>query len=265
MARKVRLVDVTRCVGCKSCQVACKNWNQLPAAQTEFTGSYENPPDLLPECWSRVRFNEYAEGDTIKWYFTFISCMHCSDPACLSICPSNAISQTELKTIRIDPKICIGCGLCKNSCPFNVPRIGQITDKPLSWKCTSCFDRINNGYTTACSKACPTGALSFGDLDEKIAEAEAKVAVLQEKGYANARIYGKDEMGGLGVIYVLADSPEKYGLPENPQLSLGSYIWNIALRPVKFLATVGITVGVINNMINNKAIKAEKKEEQEIN
>lgn len=260
MARKVRLIDVTRCIGCKSCQVACKNWNQLPAAKTEFTGSYENPPDLLPESWSRVKFNEYEEGGEIKWYFCFMSCMHCTDAACLSVCPAGAISKTGLETIKIDQETCLGCCLCKNTCPFNVPRIGKITDKSASWKCTSCYDRISNGYTTACAKACPTGTITFGDLDEKLAEAEAKVAALQEKGYANAQIYGKDEMGGLGVIYVLADSPEKYGLPVNPQVSLSSYIWNVALRPVKFLATVGITIGVINNMIKKQAAKVEEQQ-----
>ncbi len=255
MARKVRLVDATWCIGCKSCQVACKNWNQLPATQTEFTGSYENPADLFPEVWSRIKFNEHAEDDSIKWYFSFISCMHCQKPGCISVCPANAIEKSELGPIKVDHERCIGCGLCRSACPFDIPRVGQLTDKKVAWKCTFCYDRISNGHTTACAKACPTGALSFGDLDDKLAEAEAKVAALQEKGFKNAQIYGNDEMGGLGVIYVLADSPDKYGLPADPLVSLSSYAWNIALRPIKFLATVGITVGAVNSMVKREESK----------
>lgn len=257
MAKKARLIDTTRCIGCKSCQVACKNWNQLPATQTEFTGSYENPPDLHPEIWSRVKFNEYAESDSIKWYFSFISCMHCAKPGCMPVCPANAITLTELGVVKVDHERCIGCGLCKSACPFHIPRIGELTGKSVAWKCTFCYDRISNGHTTACAKACPTGALSYGDLNDKLAEAETRVAVLQDNGNVNARIYGKDEMGGLSVIYVLADSPDKYGLPADPQVSLSSYIWNIALRPVKYLATMGITIGIINNLISKRELKTK--------
>ncbi|MEW5920998.1 MAG: 4Fe-4S dicluster domain-containing protein [Bacillota bacterium] len=263
MARKVRVIDVTKCIGCKSCQVACKNWNQLPAAQTTFTGSYENPVDLMPQSWSRVKFNEHASGGNVKWYFNFFSCMHCSDPACTNICPVNAIHKTSLETVKIDQGTCIGCGLCKTACPFDVPRIGQITGKNASWKCTSCFDRISNGMATACATACPTGTITFGDEAEKLAAAEARVAELKSRGYTGAQLYGKEELGGLGVIYVLADSPDKYGLPVNPEVALSTYIWNVALQPVKFLAAVGITFGLMNSMIGKIAEKKNKKEDPE--
>ena len=118
------------------------------------------------------------------------------------------------------------------------------------WKCTFCTDRIGNGLETACAKACPTGTISFGDADEKIAEAEARVSLLQERGYANAQIYGKEELGGLSVIYILADTPDKYGLPVNPEVSLATtYLWKVALAPVKALATVGLAAGTLSSWL----------------
>ncbi len=256
MAKKVRLIDTTKCMGCKGCQVACKQWNQLPATETTFTGSYENPADFAPETWGRVKFNEYESGGKVKWNMNFSSCMHCSDPACANICPVNAIHKMDNNAVLIDKDTCIGCGLCKTACPFDIPRIGNLTGKPASWKCTFCFDRITNGKGTACATACPTGAISYGDESAKIAEAEARVAELKKRGVAGAQLYGKEELGGLGVIYVLADTPDKYKLPVNPEVALSTYVWNVALKPVKFLAAVGLTFGLIGKI-------AEKKETME--
>lgn len=259
MARKVRLVDVTKCIGCRSCQAACKNWNQLPAVETEFTGSYENPADLSSDTWCRVRFNEHTDNGEVKWYFSFYSCMHCTEAACMNICPAEAISRTSLGTVKIDQEICQGCGGCAGVCPFSVPRVGN----GAAWKCTSCFDRISNGLGTACSKACPTGAISFGDADDKIAEAEARVADLQGKGHSNAQVYGKEELGGLGVVYVLADSPDKYGLPVDPQVALSSYyFWKVALGPVKTVATVGLAAGALAGWLKIRKEEVIKEKEK---
>lgn len=258
MTTKVRLIDVSKCVGCKGCQVSCKNWNQLPATPTEFSGSYESPPDLFPNTWSRVKFNEYADSDKVKFYFSFFSCMHCSDPACLNICPVKAISKDSLGSVKVDLGVCIGCGACKGVCPFNVPRIGN----NKMFKCTLCSARVSNGMASACATACPTGAISLGDADEKIAEAEARVAELKKSGFANARIYGKDELGGLGVIYVLTDAPDKYGLPAEPKVSLADvYFWKVALGPVKTLATVGLAAGALSGWLQMR--KEEIRKEQE--
>ena len=256
MAEKARVIDVTKCIACRGCQTACKNWNQLPAVQTEFTGSYENPPDLTSETWGRLMFREHGELQDMKWYFCFYSCMHCEDPACLPVCPVDAITITSLGSVRIDQETCIGCGLCVTACPFEVPRLDGV---PKAWKCTMCFDRISNGMSTACAKACPTGTITYGDASDKLKEAEDRVDALKVMGYDNAQIYGKDEVGGTHVYYVLADSPDKYGLIVDPQVSLSTYFWNVALAPIKTLAAVGLTVGFMNEFIKKKAVQMEKK------
>ncbi|MDO9573475.1 MAG: 4Fe-4S dicluster domain-containing protein [Candidatus Contubernalis sp.] len=249
---KVKLIDTTKCIGCKGCQTACKNWNQLPAQETTFVGSYENPADLDANTWCRVKFNEYDEGG-MKWYFNKFQCMHCSDPACATICPVSAISKTSSGSVKVDTDTCIGCGACVGACPFNVPRVDV-----KMFKCTQCFDRTGNNLTPACAKTCPTGAISYGDRDAKITEAEDRISAISGK-YPNAQIYGKDELGGLGTVYVLADDPEKYGLPADPQVSLSTYFWNVALAPVKTLAAVGLTVGFMHKFVEKKA--AEMKED----
>ncbi len=251
MAKKVKLIDVTKCTACRGCQTACKNWNQLPAVETRFTGSYENPADFSADTWCRVKFNEHDEGE-IKWYFTKYQCMHCTDAACKSVCPANAISKTSLGTVHVDKDACINCELCQAACPFDVPRFDDVMKK-----CTQCFDRISNGYTPACALTCPTDAVTFGDLDDKIAEAEDRVSVLG----GNAQVYGKKELDGLGVIYVLPDDPDKCGLPVNPEVGLSTYFWNVALRPVKTLAAVGITVGFMQDFVCKKAKESSNKSE----
>lgn len=249
MARKVKMIDVSKCMACRGCQAACKNWNQLPAEETEFVGTYENPADLSDITWCRVKFNDSEEG---RWFFAKYQCMHCTDAACMNVCPAKAISRTSMGTVKVGDE-CIACGLCATVCPFEVPRIGA-----KMMKCTQCFDRVSNNMIPACAKACPTGAITFGDLDDKISEAEARVGVLKDNGFANAQVYGKDECGGLGVIYVLADTPDKYGLPVDPEVSLTTYFWNVALGPVKALAAVGITMGFMTDFIKNKAAQMEK-------
>ncbi len=253
MAKKVKLIDVSKCMACRGCQSACKNWNQLPAEETMFVGTYENPADLSGITWCRVKYNEHVEGDEVRWYFAKYQCMHCTEAACMNICPANAISRTSLGTVKVDADVCVGCGLCKTACPFEVPRIDGTMKK-----CTRCFDRVSNGMTPACTKACPTGAITYGDLDDKISEAEARVGALKDKGFANAQVFGKDELGGLGVIYVLADAPERYGLPANPEVSFTTYFWNVALGPVKALATVGITMSFMNSFIQKKVQQQEE-------
>lgn len=248
---KVKLIDTTKCIACKGCQTACKNWNQLPAQETTFVGSYENPADLDPNTFCRVKFNEYDEGGAIKWYFAKFQCMHCSEPACMGVCPAKAISKTSLGSVKVDQETCIACGLCVTACPFEVPRVGT-----KMYKCTQCFDRAGNQLTPACAKTCPTGAVSFGDQSAKISEAEDRVAAIKDK-YPNAQIYGKEELGGLGTIYVLKDAPDKYGLPADPQVSLSTYFWNVALAPVKTLAAVGLTVGFMHKFVESKAAEKE--------
>lgn len=242
---KAKLIDVTRCTACRSCQTACKNWNKLPAVETQFSGSYENPPEFQPTTWTRVTFNEQGSNGNVKWYFAKKQCMHCTEAACENVCPAEAISHTALGNVIIDQEKCIGCSACVGVCPFGVPRIDPAISK--SRKCTMCFERLTNDMPPACVNACPVGALTFGDREEMIALGEEKVAALKERGYANAQLYGVDELGGLGVIYVLADSPAVYNFPENPTVSSSVYLWKIALGPVKAMATIGLAAGALSS------------------
>lgn len=260
MANKAKLIDVTRCTACRSCQTACKNWNQLPAVETQFTGSYENPPEFQATTWTRVAFIEHGNNGNTKWYFAKKQCMHCTDAACETICPAEAISHTPLGNVVVDKEKCIGCGACAGVCPFNVPRVDAVINKMR--KCTLCFERLTNNTPPACVSACPVNALTFGDRDDMIALGEEKVAALKEQGYANAQLYGKDELNGLGVMYVLADSPAAYNFPENPTISASIYLWKIALGPVKTLATIGLAAGALSGWLKLRKEEVIKEEEE---
>lgn len=260
MAQKAKLNDLSKCIACRGCQVACKSWNQLPAADTQFVGTYENPPDLLPETWCRIKYREVEEGGKVRWLFCFYACMHCHEPGCAKVCPVNAISKTSLGAVVVDQDTCISCGLCVTACPFDVPRVGS-----GMVKCTLCHDRISNGLVTACAKACPTRSICFGDRDDMVAQAEARVTELKGMGFPGAKVYGQEEAGGTNMLYVLAYSPDKYDLPVNPEVSLSAYFWSAALRPVKVLAMAGLTIGFMHKFIEGKAVKGKRLKEQEEN
>jgi len=258
MARKVVLVDTSLCTGCRGCQIACKNWNKLPAEETAFTGSYENPPSLSAKTWTRVMFNEVSANGKVNWFFAKSQCMHCTDAICMSVCPANAIYRTSLDTVARDFEKCIGCGMCASNCPFGIPQIDA--EQKKMFKCFLCFDRVSNGMVPACVQACATGALKFGEQEEMIAVAEEKVAKLKSDGYANACVYGVDELEGTGFIYVFADNPSTYGFPDTPVVSLSAHLWKIAMRPVKALAAIGITLSFLGGI---KDVEVEKKQEKE--
>lgn len=192
------LVDTSKCTGCKGCQNACKNWNQLPAEMTSFTGSYENPPTFLPNTWCRVSFNEAVEGNVVRWYFAKLQCMHCQDPVCLNECPYNAIYRTDLGTIARDWHRCKGCRTCEYVCPYQVPKVGSNYRK--MFKCTLCYDRIKDGLKPACVATCPSGALNFGDESEMLALAQSRAAEV------GGQVYGQ----GNRVIYVLLTDQATY-------------------------------------------------------
>ncbi len=260
MARKAKLIDVTLCTACRGCQSACKNWNQLPAVQTQFTGSYENPPEFMPTTWTRVTFNEYRDNGKVRWLFAKKQCMHCGEAACYEICPVDAISYSPLGTVNIDYDTCIGCGACAGVCPFKVPRVDPVDNKAK--KCTLCYELLTNGITPACMRVCPLEVMSYGDREEMIALGEEKVAALQANGYGNAQLYGVDELGGLGTVYVLADSPAAYGLPENPTVSASFYLWKVALGPVRTMAVAGLAAGVIAGWLKMRREEVVREKEK---
>ena len=215
---KARLIDVSKCIGCRACQVACKQWNELPAEETTQRGTYENPPDLSGNTWIRIEFRERPG----EWLFRAHTCMHCTIASCEKVCPTGAISH-QGDAVIIDQKWCIGCGYCVQACPFHVPHNDE--EEGTARKCRFCTDRITNGYKPSCSKTCPSGAIQFGERDELIATARSRVRTLvADYGYPNACVYGENEMGGLHTIYILTDQPSVFGLPETPEVSTSTVL-----------------------------------------
>lgn len=211
MAKKATLIDVSKCMACRGCQVACKQWNNLPAEPTTNGGTYENPPDLSPSTVTRVIFREVATEGDFKWLFRKHQCMHCTQAACVELCPSNAAYSNEFGFTEIDPQRCIGCGVCEKFCPFEVPHVDYETHKAR--KCWFCLDRVTNGLEPACVKTCPTGALKFGDRSELLDYAHQVMAQSRD---GKTYLYGENELGGLHVLYLLSEDPVAYGLPKRP-------------------------------------------------
>jgi len=229
------LIDTSKCTGCRACQAACKQWNQLPAEQTAFNGTYENPANFSPVTWTKIVFN-YKDKDAngrVHWLFSEQGCMHCTEAACIKVCPANAIYRTDFGTVRIDPDRCIGCNYCAANCTYQV--IGFDRAANVARKCTFCYDRITNGEIPACAKTCPTGAITYGERSELIPLAQQRVQQLQQAGNSEANLYGLEELNGLAMMYVLESNPESYGLIENPRIKLSTHIWDIIFKPVRIL------------------------------
>jgi len=213
--------DASKCTACKGCQVACKQWNQLPSALStegvKFNDSFEYPPNNSGDTWLHIGFDEGEDSNgDFRWAFGRTSCQHCTDAACVSVCPSGACHKTPQGAVVIDKEICIGCQYCVAACPFGVPKFRERDNKTR--KCWMCLDRIENGKRPACVSTCPTGALDFGDRYELIARAKARVEEIKPNK-PDAVVYGIKEMGGLHVIQVLPFGPGAVGLPENPKVS----------------------------------------------
>ena len=227
MSRKAFLIDTTRCTACRSCQVACKQWNKLPAEGTVNRGSYENPPQLTAHLYNQIKFIETEKSGELRWHFLNKRCMHCGDAGCIKVCPSaGALYRTSEGLIGFDESKCIGCNYCVNGCPFDIPR--YTGDKKVT-KCHGCIDRVSGGLAPACVKACPTQTLQFGDRDRLIAEAK-------EKGQ---RVYGESDLNGLGVMYVLDDTPGTYELPDKPAIPASIFLWKDVIKPLGILGFWG--------------------------
>lgn len=230
---KARLIDTSKCMACRGCQVACKQWNELPAESTEQLGTYENPPELSAHTWIKVEFRERPG----EWLFRAHTCMHCTDASCEKVCPTGAISHQE-EVVIIDQKTCIGCGYCVEACPFHVPHKDEVDG--TSRKCRFCIDRITNGIEPACAKTCPTGAIQFGERADLIDMGIRKAQKLRADGFPNTNFYGEDELGGLHTLYVLTERPSVYGLPEAPELATSAALtkWLIGLVTAGVVAAV---------------------------
>lgn len=243
-----KLIDISKCIGCKACQVACMEWNDLRDEVGEVTGVYDNPRDLSPASWTLMRYEEYDNQETgnLEWLIRKDGCMHCADPGCLKACPApGAIVQYSNGIVDFVSENCIGCGYCVKGCPFNIPRISKTDNK--AYKCSLCSDRVAVGQAPACIKACPTQALTFGSKEDMIALAGSRVKDLQSRGYKNAGLYDPPGVGGTHVMYVLhhADKPQLYaGLPKDPKISPVVELWkgitkNVGLFGIGIAAVTG--------------------------
>ncbi len=246
--------DTSICIGCKACEVACKEWNQIPADELRHRGfSMDNTGGLDADTWRHVAFVEQrkplgADGDLLslvaqaslntladegapiqedgsfRWLMSSDVCKHCTNAACLEVCPTGALFRTEFGTVVVQEDICNGCGYCIPACPFGV--LGQRGTAAegggrdgRAWKCTLCYDRLKDDREPACAKACPTDSIQFGPLDELRERANARVSALHAAGEPGAQLYLADEddgIGGGGAFFLLLDEPEVYGLPPDP-------------------------------------------------
>jgi formate dehydrogenase iron-sulfur subunit len=237
-----KLIDVSKCIGCKACQTACMEWNDLRDEVGETTGVYDNPLDLTPQSWTVMRFSEYenTKGD-LEWLIRKDGCMHCEDPGCLKACPSpGAIVQYTNGIVDFHQENCIGCGYCVAGCPFDVPRISKQDNR--AYKCTLCSDRVAVGQEPACVKTCPTGAITFGTKEDMKTHAEERIEDLKSRGFQNAGLYNPAGVGGTHVMYVLhhADQPSLYhGLKKDPSISPTVTLWKGITKP---LALAGIAM-----------------------
>jgi formate dehydrogenase iron-sulfur subunit len=226
--------DTSVCIGCKACEVACKEWNGIASEVAELSGnSYDNTGALDATTWRHVAFIE-KEGRAVDphaptsvarsgattdlvWLMSSDVCKHCTEAACLDVCPTGSLFRTEFGSVVVQPDICNGCGYCVPACPFGV--IGKNERDGRAGKCTLCYDRLKGGNQPACAQACPTQSIQFGPLAELRVTATDRVASLHDAGITEARLYGHDPsdgIGGAGAMFLLLDSPDVYGLPPQP-------------------------------------------------
>ena len=239
-----KLIDISKCIGCKACQSACMEWNDLRDVVGDAGGAYDNPRDLSDKSWTVMRFFEVEPDGKLEWLIRKDGCMHCADPGCLKACPSpGAIVQYSNGIVDFHQENCIGCGYCITGCPFDVPRISKKDNR--AYKCTLCSDRVSVGLEPACVKTCPTGAIVFGSKEDMIVHADERIADLKERGYEKAGRYDPEGVGGTHVMYVLqhGDKPELYNLPRDPQISPLVSLWKGVGKPIALLALAAAAIG----------------------
>jgi formate dehydrogenase iron-sulfur subunit len=244
-----KLVDIDLCIGCKACEVACKEWNDLETEETHNFGGYQSHEDLTPATWDLMRFNEVELNDNdIAWLIRKDSCLHCEDPGCLLACPApGAIVQYENGIVDFDQEKCIGCQYCISGCPFDIPRFDSETKKV--YKCTMCVDRISNGLEPACVKSCPTGSIRFGTKEDMVHYGEEKVAKLKDRGFDDALLYDPEGVKGVHMMYVVprGEMLDEYGLPEDPKVTGASFF--PLMSGLRKLGSVAMWAGLIGSAL----------------
>jgi formate dehydrogenase iron-sulfur subunit len=261
-----KLIDVSTCIGCKACQAACMEWNDIRDEVGSCSGVLDNPPRLTENSWTVMRFAEVEEAGRLEWLIRKDGCMHCADPGCLKACPApGAIIQYANGIVDFHQESCIGCGYCISGCPFDVPRISKKDSK--AYKCTLCSDRVAVGQAPACIKSCPTGALQFGSKEQMKDYAEKRIADLKSRGFDKAGLYDPAGVGGTHVMYVLhhADRPSLYsGLPDDPAISPLVYLWKGFAKPVATAAMALVGLAGLFHYVMKGPNEVSKETEKEI-
>lgn len=268
MSEFVKLVDVTKCDGCRACMVACKNWNDLPAEPEDFSGSLQSHKKVTADTWNVLQFIEHENGKgDLEYLFRHSSCFHCHDAACEKVCPEDAISHTKYGSVVIDHDKCVGCGYCVQNCPFEVISLKEYKDKNgqtyrKSQKCTMCTDRIEQGLQPACVTTCHTGAMEFGNKDEMLSKAQKRVQEVKGR-FPNAQVYSPAGVGGTNTVYVLAEKPSVYGLPENPKVPTSAVAWKDYAQPIGKMMLGATTMAVVGAFVTNRLFSKAGKGQDE--
>ncbi len=260
-----KLIDTSKCIGCKACQTACMEWNDLRDEIGTSSGVLDNPRDLTAQSWTVMRFSEYEnpKGD-LEWLIRKDGCMHCDDPGCLKACPSpGAIVQYANGIVDFHEEHCIGCGYCVTGCPFDIPRLSKRDHK--AYKCTLCSDRVAVGLEPACVKACPTGAITYGTKEQMTHDAAERVVDLKSRGFDQAGLYDPAGVGGTHVMYVLhhADQPGLYaGLAAQPRVSPLVRLWKGATKPLALGTMVLVALAGFLNYVRVGPNETREEDEQ---
>ena len=247
------LYDSSKCIGCRACQMACKRWNNLPAESenTEIlpveagdqSRLYDTPLGLTANTWTLIKLKKNSDTD---WHFMNYQCMHCTDAACVAVCPSGALYKDRHGFTAYDRSKCIGCGYCTQFCPYGVPHLDKdsvLIGEGKAAKCTFCQDRVQSGIGGPfCATTCPVSALIWGPADQLLSQAKARVAELHEQGLDAAELYGESEAAGLRRLTILLGKPQEYNLPTSlPSLTV-SWIWKNIIQVLGAAAIVGTTL-----------------------
>ena len=240
------LYDAAKCVGCRACQMACKRWNKLTGEATDAQKLYDTPSGLSAATWTLIKLNKRSPTD---WHFFNYQCMHCTDAACVTVCPTGALFKHERGFTAYNRDLCNGCGYCTQFCPFGVPHLqtqSLLTGAAKTAKCTFCQDRLAAGIGGPfCAETCPVGALVWGKREELLATAKERVAALSGQGRRAVRLYGENEAGGLHRLSILFGEPGQYNLPLNPASPAVSRFWKQVFQPIGGLAFGGAMLAVV--------------------
>jgi formate dehydrogenase iron-sulfur subunit len=245
--RLAMFYDNAKCVGCRACQMACKQWNKLGPVSTDPQGIYESPQDLAPDAWTLIKLAEYPLNERRNFLFIKKGCMHCGNPACVAVCPTGALKKQPNGLVTLDQNLCNGCGYCSQACPFHVPQIrvlGHLSGAAKSTKCTFCQDRVAEGLRPYCVQSCPAGALDWGDRNAMLAKAKSRLEALKTD-FPQANLYGENVLGGLGRLYLLLAPPEAYGLPQDPAFPFGVSLWQKVVQPAGQVAFGATALGIL--------------------